>query len=198
MSTTSCCTLWMHARATRILWSQRKRSAQPSPPRAVLTRLSSMYPVRFWQLSNVSTFHVFVSVQVANGLRIYFDKALRHMLLYAQEMEQAEKVQSPDRCQICSRKYIMPPTSGSSCQAYRRPCWLVQALSDGTTPSSVYGAEHLLRLFLKLPDLLPANQMSADDQLQLEMRLASFLKFLVKNEGLYFLSPGLPDQNATS
>ncbi len=75
---------------------------------------------------------------------------------------------------------------------------MVQALSDGTTPSSLYGAEHLLRLFLKLPDLLPANQMSADDQLQLEMRLSSFLKFLLKNEGLYFLSPGLPDQNATS
>ena len=34
-----------------------------------------------------------VSEQVANGLRIYFDKALRHMLLYAQEMEQADKVQ---------------------------------------------------------------------------------------------------------
>ncbi|EIE25227.1 MRG-domain-containing protein [Coccomyxa subellipsoidea C-169] len=101
--------------------------------------------------------------EVANGLRIYFDKALRHMLLYPQEMEQA-----------------------------------VKALSDGTTPSSLYGAEHLLRLFLKLPDLLPANQMSADDQLQLEMRLSSFLKFLLKNEGLYFLSPGLPDQNATS
>ncbi|CAL8461794.1 g1325 [Coccomyxa elongata] len=101
--------------------------------------------------------------EVANGLRIYFDKALRHMLLYAQEMEQADK-----------------------------------ALSDGTTPSSIYGAEHLLRLFLKLPDLLPASQMSADDQLQLEMRLANFLKFLQKNEGLFFLSLGQPDQNATS
>ncbi len=32
------------------------------------------------------------NVQVANGLRIYFDKALRHMLLYAEETEQANKV----------------------------------------------------------------------------------------------------------
>ena len=29
-------------------------------------------------------------------------------------------------------------------------------LSDGRLPSSVYGAEHLLRLFVKLPELLAA------------------------------------------
>ena len=112
------------------------------------------------------------------------------MLLYAQEMEQADKVQTLFviplvccACMICSH-------SATHC--------LVQALSDGTTPSSVYGAEHLLRLFMKLPDLLPANQMSADDQLQLEMRLSNFLRFLQKNKGLYFLSLGQPDQMATS
>lgn len=75
---------------------------------------------------------------------------------------------------------------------------VVQTLSDGTTPSSVYGTEHLLRLFLKLPDLLQANHMSADDQLQLELRLAAFLRFLQKNETSVFLASGLPDQNATS
>jgi hypothetical protein len=31
-------------------------------------------------------------LQVANGLRIYFDKALQHMLLYPQEQEQSVKV----------------------------------------------------------------------------------------------------------
>lgn len=36
------------------------------------------------------------AVQVANGLRIYFDKALRHILLYAEEMEQANKVLGSD------------------------------------------------------------------------------------------------------
>ena len=75
---------------------------------------------------------------------------------------------------------------------------LWQALSSGTTPSSVYGAEHLLRLLLKLPELLPAGQMSGDEQLELELRLAAFIKFLQRNQGLYFLSSGLPDDNATS
>ena len=31
-------------------------------------------------------------LQVANGLRIYFDKALPQMLLYPQEQEQCKKV----------------------------------------------------------------------------------------------------------
>jgi mortality factor 4-like protein 1 len=74
----------------------------------------------------------------------------------------------------------------------------LQVLSTGTTPSSVYGAEHLLRLLLKLPDMLPVQQMTADEQLELEMRLAGFIRFLHRNQGLFFLSSGLPDENATS
>ena len=70
-------------------------------------------------------------------------------------------------------------------------CLAVQALSDGTTPSSIYGGEHLLRLCYKLPEILPVSSMSADDQLQLEMRLASLLSFLKKNEGLFFTLPAV-------
>lgn len=66
----------------------------------------------------------------------------------------------------------------------------MQALSNGTTPSSIYGGEHLLRLCYKLPDILPVNGMSAEDQLHLEMRLSSIVKFLQKNESLFFVSPG--------
>jgi hypothetical protein len=32
---------------------------------------------------------------------------------------------------------------------------VTQALAAGQAPSAVYGAEHLLRLFVKLPELLP-------------------------------------------
>ena len=67
---------------------------------------------------------------------------------------------------------------------------MMQALSNGTTPSSIYGGEHLLRLCYKLPDILPVSGMSAEDQLQLEIRLSSIVKFLQKNETLFFVSPG--------
>lgn len=53
----------------------------------------------------------------------------------------------------------------------------------------MYGAEHLLRLCYKLPEILPVNAMSADEQLQLEMRLASVVSFLQKNEALFFTAP---------
>ena len=66
-------------------------------------------------------------------------------------------------------------------------CLAMQALSDGTTPSSIYGGEHLLRLCYKLPEFLSVSSMSADDQLQLEMRLAGLVSFLKKNEGLFTL-----------
>ncbi len=47
-----------------------------------------------------------------------------------------------------------------------------------------------MRLCYMLPDILPVNGMSAEDQLHLEMRLSGIVKFLQKNESLFFLSPG--------
>ena len=65
----------------------------------------------------------------------------------------------------------------------------MQALSNGATPSSIFGAEHLLRLCYKLPEILPVSSMSADEQLQLEMRLSSIVRFLQRNEGNFFTLP---------
>ena len=65
----------------------------------------------------------------------------------------------------------------------------MQALSNGATPSSIFGVEHLLRLCYKLPEILPVSSMSADEQLQLEMRLSSIVKFLHKNEANFFTLP---------
>ena len=45
------------------------------------------------------------------------------------------------------------------------------------------------RFCYKLPDILPVSGMSAEDQLQLEMRLSSIIKFVQKNEASFFLSP---------
>ncbi|KAI5059453.1 hypothetical protein GOP47_0025772 [Adiantum capillus-veneris] len=55
-------------------------------------------------------------------------------------------------------------------------------------PSSVYGAEHLLRLFVKLPELLVYTNMEDDALSQLQQKLADFLKYLQKNQSVFFLS----------
>jgi mortality factor 4-like protein 1 len=54
-------------------------------------------------------------VEILNGLRLYFDKALPVMLLYKEERSQYANSIPEDQTTI--------------------------------TPSSIYGAEHLLRLF---------------------------------------------------
>ncbi|VFQ64169.1 unnamed protein product [Cuscuta campestris] len=62
-------------------------------------------------------------------------------------------------------------------------------LSDkNVSPSSVYGAEHLLRLFVKLPELLACVKMEEETLTSLQQILLDFLKFLQKNQNTYFLS----------
>ena len=73
-----------------------------------------------------------------------------------------------------------------------------QALLDGSTPASLYGGEHLLRLLMRLPDLLPTAQMSGDEQAGLEARLSAFVAFLKQHSGQLFPAAGLPDEHATS
>ncbi|KAJ7543973.1 hypothetical protein O6H91_09G060600 [Diphasiastrum complanatum] len=94
------------------------------------------------------------TLEIMDGLRSYFNKALPAMLLYKEEREQFE------------------------------------ALSENCKEnlSSIYGAEHLLRLFVKLPDLLTLAGMEDDSLIELQQKLTEFLKFLQKNYNAFFLS----------
>jgi len=47
--------------------------------------------------------------------------------------------------------------------------------------SEIYGCEHLLRLFVKLPQLLSQAQMDAETLQVLQLKLSEILKFLHKN-----------------
>jgi mortality factor 4-like protein 1 len=54
--------------------------------------------------------------------------------------------------------------------------------------SSIYGAEHLLRLFVKLPGLLSYVNIEAETLISLQQKLLDFLKYLQKNQVSFFLS----------
>ncbi|KAI5325319.1 hypothetical protein L3X38_034393 [Prunus dulcis] len=56
------------------------------------------------------------------------------------------------------------------------------------SPSTIYGAEHLLRLFVKLPELLAYVNIEEETQTRLQQNLLDFLKFLQKNHSTFFLS----------
>ncbi|CAN4079724.1 unnamed protein product [Withania somnifera] len=63
-----------------------------------------------------------------------------------------------------------------------------EAVSDNVSPSSVYGAEHLMRLFVKLPELLAYAKIEEETLTRIQQKLLDFLKFLQKNQGTFFLS----------
>ncbi|KAM0882543.1 hypothetical protein ACQ4PT_032239 [Festuca glaucescens] len=63
-----------------------------------------------------------------------------------------------------------------------------EEIKGDVSPSSVYGAEHLLRLFVKLPELLASVNMEEDALNKLHQKLLDILKFLQKNQVAFFLS----------
>ncbi|KAI4968592.1 hypothetical protein ZWY2020_045922 [Hordeum vulgare] len=63
-----------------------------------------------------------------------------------------------------------------------------EEIKGDVSPSAVYGAEHLLRLFVKLPELLSSVNMEEDALNKLQQKLLDILKFLQKNQVHFFLS----------
>ena len=53
--------------------------------------------------------------------------------------------------------------------------------------SKIYGAEHLLRLFTKLPHVLGKARLASVESAQLQTNLGEFLKYLQKNHATIFL-----------
>ena len=98
--------------------------------------------------------------QLLDALRTYFDKALPLMLLYRHEREQYERL-AASQCDASGAEF---------------------------SPATAYGAEHLLRLFTKLPAILGASSNISPPQAnQLQIKLGDFLKFLQKNQERFFL-----------
>ncbi|XP_011029225.1 PREDICTED: chromatin modification-related protein EAF3-like isoform X1 [Populus euphratica] len=62
------------------------------------------------------------------------------------------------------------------------------AIRDDVSPSMVYGAEHLLRLFVKLPELLVHANIEEETLTELHQKFVDFLRFLQKNQSAFFLS----------
>ena len=57
--------------------------------------------------------------------------------------------------------------------------------ANGASPSSIYGTEHLLRLFIKLPQLLGRLHLPPEASEPLQIRLNEVLKFLTARTTLF-------------
>lgn len=107
--------------------------------------------------------------EVATGIRHYFNRALGRLLLYRFERQQYHEVMARlDEEGAGSRGAEGGAGGGPSALA------------------SVYGPEHLLRLFVKLPALLAHTDLEPNELELLNARLHDFLKFMHKNAARYF------------
>lgn len=107
--------------------------------------------------------------ELMEGIRMYFDKALPLILLYRQEREQYDRL-------LKAHTQTQQGEKETS------------TISTPFRPSDVYGAEHLLRLFVRLPHLLAQTAMSATEVTQVQGKLGEFLKYLQKQHGEFFLT----------
>lgn len=63
-----------------------------------------------------------------------------------------------------------------------------ESVKNDVSPSCIYGAEHLLRLFVKLPELLRYIHIEEDVLTCLQEKFHDFLKFLEKKHNSFFVS----------
>jgi len=94
-----------------------------------------------------------VILEMLNGIKQYFDKALGNILLYHFERQQ-----------------------------------YVQVIKDypDKEMSSIYGAEHLLRLFVQFPQLLAYTNMDQDSMTLLKDQFTEFLEYMANNKKKIF------------
>lgn len=92
------------------------------------------------------------------GLLLYFDKALPMILLFRYERDQYDQIVSK------SQQNGLP----------------------APLPSSIYGAEHLLRLFVRIPRLMSGTSFQASEMQSVQSKLSDFVKYLQKQQARYF------------
>ena len=111
--------------------------------------------------------------EVLDGVKIYFDFMLADHLLYSQEKAQYKNVVEENRAPMSSgdhgsaeNSHCLNSSAENSCTTNsdasskmdvdQKP---VAPLSSVLMPSSVYGVEHLLRLFVRMPLFLAQAQL---------------------------------------
>lgn len=70
---------------------------------------------------------------------------------------------------------------------FERPQYtdLLPTINEKTDACSVYGAVHLARLFVKLPELLSHTKMTTQEKSLVQSKLGDFLKWLAKKPDLF-------------
>ena len=101
--------------------------------------------------------------EVLKGLKLYFDRSLGQNLLYRFERAQFVEYRKKNGPKMGDGDVGSSSKSGNG------------SMGGETEPSDVYGAEHLLRLFVNLPMIIVHTSMDAESISLLKEHLAEFL-----------------------
>ncbi|PWY99698.1 NuA4 histone acetyltransferase complex, Eaf3/MRG15 subunit [Testicularia cyperi] len=112
--------------------------------------------------------------EVLKGLKLYFDRSLGQNLLYRFE-----------RAQYVDYRKKNGPKMGDGDVGNARSG--NGSMGGDMEPSDVYGAEHLLRLFVNLPMIIVHTSMDAESIVLLKEHLAEFLSYMVKEKHRLFV-----------
>lgn len=125
---------------------------------------------------------VSIVAEVLDGLKSYFDFLLPDQLLYSQERPQFKQLVEESaigRATLVSRiPHCLPAGQPPSSKAHSNHVnhSLTTHAPPPILPSDVYGIEHLLRLFVRLPLLLSKAQLPLTHLTLLHTHLREFLE----------------------
>ena len=130
--------------------------------------------------------------EIVHGMREYFDKSIGRILLYRFERKQyldlAMRMEGKQPEAHKPNAINIPNQSVESADAEGKEQPTDKDVMDitGKGPADVYGAEHLARLIVSMPELIGQTSMDVQAINRLRDELQKLTQFLSKNAGKYF------------
>ncbi|KAI1427987.1 MRG-domain-containing protein [Xylaria sp. FL1777] len=145
-------------------WENVTKNTQlvPLPHPKPVTKILEDYSMYEMPKRPAGSSHADILEETLSGLKEYFDKSLGRILLY--------KFERPQYAEVHKKWNSTDPEF------------------QGKTASDIYGAEHLCRLIVSLPELLAQTNMDQQSVNRLREELAKFCTWLSKNATEYFTS----------
>ncbi|KAJ8123062.1 hypothetical protein ONZ43_g900 [Nemania bipapillata] len=134
----------------------------PLPHPKPVTKILEDYSTYEMPKRTAGSSHADILEETLSGLKEYFDKSLGRILLY--------KFERPQYAEVHKKWNSSDPEF------------------QGKMASDIYGAEHLCRLIVSLPELIAQTNMDQQSVNRLREELAKFSTWLSKNAKDYFVS----------
>lgn len=127
--------------------------------------------------------------EVCQGVREYFDRSLGRILLYRFERQQYLEVHDQMRVSADPKAHARRAAAaavGTADTSSGGASDDTHSLA-GKSPSDVYGAEHLCRLFCSMPELVAQTNMDAQSVARLREELAKMTAWLGRQTARFFV-----------